>query len=213
MSCFYQSEPVYGPVHVYVEANLSDKSRRRHNVNERLINVIDISESFLSQSQRPSLLRRPLDLWVLACEWVLKKYFPTFSHHPIRRVRCLRGRLPKACGFPSYIHVKCSVWRTVFIPPMADNHTKWLCHRIKISNRRATQRCNVSAFFYAKICSLLARRRSSQPVQRVYWPENVIVWLGKWRPTCVNLQLATGIAATTHWSINIALMIYYVIIN
>ena len=58
-------------------------------------------------------------------------------------------------------------------------------HRIKISNRRATQRCNVSSFFYAKICSLLARRRSSQPVQRVYWPENVIDWLGKWRPTCV----------------------------
>ena len=58
-------------------------------------------------------------------------------------------------------------------------------HRIKISNRRATQRCNVSSFFYAKICSLLARRQSSQPVQRVYWPENVIDWLGKWRPTCV----------------------------
>ena len=58
-------------------------------------------------------------------------------------------------------------------------------HRIKISTRRATQRCNVSAFFYAKICSLLARRRSSQPVQRVYWPENVIDWLGKWQPTCV----------------------------
>ena len=60
-----------------------------------------------------------------------------------------------------------------------------LYHRIKISNRRATQRCNVSAFFYAKICSLLARRRSSQPVQRAYWPENVIDWLGRWRPTCV----------------------------
>ena len=58
-------------------------------------------------------------------------------------------------------------------------------HRIKICNRRATQRCNVSSFFYAKICSLLARRRSSQPVQRVYWPENVIDWLGKWRPTCI----------------------------
>ena len=58
-------------------------------------------------------------------------------------------------------------------------------HRIKISNRRATQRYNVSAFFYAKICSSLARRRSSQPVQCVYWPENVIDWLGKWRPTCV----------------------------
>ena len=37
-----------------------------------------------------------------------------------------------------------------------------LHHRIKISNRRATQRCNVSAFFYEKICSLLARRRGSQ---------------------------------------------------
>jgi hypothetical protein len=58
-------------------------------------------------------------------------------------------------------------------------------HRIKISNRGATQRCNVSAFFYAKICSLLARRRSSQAVQRVYWPENVIDWLARWRPTCV----------------------------
>ena len=58
-------------------------------------------------------------------------------------------------------------------------------HRIKISNRRATQRCNVSSFFYSKICSLLARSRSSQSVQRVYWPENVIDWLGKWRPTCV----------------------------
>ena len=62
---------------------------------------------------------------------------------------------------------------------------KYYCHRIKISNRRVTQRCSVSSFFYAKICSLLARRRSSQPVQRVYWPENVIDWLGKWRPTCV----------------------------
>jgi hypothetical protein len=64
-------------------------------------------------------------------------------------------------------------------------YTHALGHRIKISNRRATQRCNMSAFFYAKICSLLARRRSSQPVQHVYWPENVIDWLGKWRPTCV----------------------------
>jgi hypothetical protein len=34
---------------------------------------------------------------------------------------------------------------------------------MKISNRRATQRCNVSSFFYAKICSLLARRRGIQP--------------------------------------------------
>jgi hypothetical protein len=58
-------------------------------------------------------------------------------------------------------------------------------YRIKISNRRATQQCNMSSFFYAKICSLLARRQSSQPVQCVYWPENVIDWLGKWRPTCV----------------------------
>jgi hypothetical protein len=63
--------------------------------------------------------------------------------------------------------------------------TPTLNHRIKISNRRETQRCNMSSVFYAKICSLLARRRSSQPVQRVYWPVNVIDWLGKWRPTCV----------------------------
>ena len=68
---------------------------------------------------------------------------------------------------------------------MRNTTAKQYGHRIKISNRRVTQRCNVSAFFYAKICSLLARRRSSQPVQRVYWPENVIDWLGKWRPTCV----------------------------
>ena len=33
--------------------------------------------------------------------------------------------------------------------------------------------------------------RISQPVQRVYWPENVIDWLGKWRPTCV-MQHARG---------------------
>ena len=72
--------------------------------------------------------------------------------------------------------------RSLASPPP---HFRGHCHRIKISNRRATQRCNVSAFFYAKICSFLARRRSSQPVQRVYWPENVIDWLGKWRPTCV----------------------------
>ena len=63
-------------------------------------------------------------------------------------------------------------------------HVNSFCHFHFIS-RRATQRCNVSSFCYAKICSLLARRRSSQPVQRVYWPENVIDWLGKWRPTCV----------------------------
>jgi hypothetical protein len=68
---------------------------------------------------------------------------------------------------------------------MRKLNTASLYHRIKISNRRAIRRCNVSSFFYAKICSLLARRRSSQPVQRVYWPENVIDWLGKCRPTCV----------------------------
>jgi hypothetical protein len=28
-------------------------------------------------------------------------------------------------------------------------------------------------------------QKAEQPVQRVYWPENVIDWLGKWRPTCV----------------------------
>ena len=43
--------------------------------------------------------------------------------------------------------------------------------------RRATQWCNVSPFFYAKIMQYLARRRSSQPVQRVYWP---FCWL-----TCI----------------------------
>ena len=60
-------------------------------------------------------------------------------------------------------------------------------HRIKItSDRRATQRYNAFSFFNAKICSLLARtRRSSQPVQRFYWPENVIDLLEKWRSTCV----------------------------
>ena len=45
--------------------------------------------------------------------------------------------------------------------------------------RRATQWCNVSPFFYAKIMQYLARRRSSQPVQRVYWP---FCWL-----TCIYL--------------------------
>ena len=45
----------------------------------------------------------------------------------------------------------------------------------------------MSSFFYAKIYSLLARRRSSQPVQRVYWPENVIDWPEQWRTACVML--------------------------
>jgi hypothetical protein len=81
------------------------------------------------------------------------------------------------------VHSRCKD-RFVIRCKIKDEHIH-LYHRIKISNRRATQRCNVSAFFYAKICSLLARRRSSQPVQRVYWPENVIDWLGRWRPTCV----------------------------
>ena len=49
----------------------------------------------------------------------------------------------------------------------------------------------MSTIFYAKLCSLLARRRSSQPVQRAYWPENVIDWLGKWRPTYV-MRYACG---------------------
>ena len=38
-------------------------------------------------------------------------------------------------------------------------------------------------------------------------------WREIWRLIYQDLQLATGIAATTHWSINIALIIYYVIIN
>ena len=86
------------------------------------------------------------------------------------------------------MHFSAVFTRRILLSPdlhIAQNRYMSIYHRIKISNRRATQRCNVSAFFYAKICSLLARRRSSQPVQRVYWPENVIDWLGKWRPTCV----------------------------
>ena len=78
-----------------------------------------------------------------------------------------------------------SPWLPVFSCKSAEIKNRRSRHRIKISNRRATQRCNVSSFFHAEICSLLARRRSSQPVQRVYWPANVIDWLGKWRPTCV----------------------------
>ena len=93
----------------------------------------------------------------------------------------------------------------------------YLLHRIKISNRRATQRCNVSAFFYAKICSLLARRRSSQPVQRVYWPENVIDWLGKWRPTCVMRhargQKLQSFRRKWPFYMNLYSMIYYMQIN
>ena len=45
--------------------------------------------------------------------------------------------------------------------------------------RRATQWCNMSPFFYANIMQYLARRRSSQPVQRVHWP---FCWL-----TCIYL--------------------------
>jgi hypothetical protein len=54
--------------------------------------------------------------------------------------------------------------RTAEAKQAKDTIERTLCvHRIKISNRRAIQRCNVSSFFYAKIFSLLARRRSSQP--------------------------------------------------
>ena len=96
-------------------------------------------------------------------------------------------------GIPLLFQIKSFLQKTLieeFLQPELNTGTFYVyrvapSHRIKISNRRATQRCNVSAFFYAKICSLLARRRSSQPVQRVYWPGHVIDWLGKWRPTCV----------------------------
>ena len=63
--------------------------------------------------------------------------------------------------------------------------------RLKVSSqnrdtyRSPTQGCNMSSCFDAKIYSLLARRRSSQPVQRVYWPENVIYWPEQWRTACV----------------------------
>ena len=61
-------------------------------------------------------------------------------------------------------------------------------HRIKISNRRATQRCNMSSFFLCKNMKFTCQK-AEQPastwVQHVCWPENVIDWLGKWRPTCV----------------------------
>ena len=55
----------------------------------------------------------------------------------------------------------------------------WLMSQNKEICRRATQWCNVSPFFYAKIMQYLARMRSSQPVQRVYWP---FCWL-----TCIYL--------------------------
>jgi hypothetical protein len=59
-----------------------------------------------------------------------------------------------------------------------------ICHRIKISNRRATQRCNLSAFLCKNM--QFTSQKTEQPAStRVYWPENVIDWLGKWRPTCV----------------------------
>jgi hypothetical protein len=92
----------------------------------------------------------------------------------------------RACFFPFSVYHCVSSMRLFCFARLTLNLVVSVhYHRIKMSNRRATQRCNVSAFFYAKICSLLARRRSSQPVQRVYWPENVRDWLGRWRPTCV----------------------------
>ena len=51
--------------------------------------------------------------------------------------------------------------------------------------RGATQRCNVCPLF-ARIFSLLARRRGRQPLQRVYWPKNVIDRPEQWRSTCVT---------------------------
>ena len=44
--------------------------------------------------------------------------------------------------------------------------------RIRILYRRFTPWCNVSTFIICKYCSLLARTRSSQSVQPVYWLVN-----------------------------------------
>jgi hypothetical protein len=38
--------------------------------------------------------------------------------------------------------------------------------------------------FLCKNMQFTGQKAGSQPVQRVYWPENVIDWLGKWQPTC-----------------------------
>ena len=74
----------------------------------------------------------------------------------------------------------------------------WILPQKKDQYRRATQGCNVSSFFYAKIYSLLARRRSSQPVQRVYWPENVIDCPEQRQTTCV-MRYAWGHKLQRFW--------------
>jgi hypothetical protein len=44
----------------------------------------------------------------------------------------------------------------------------------------------------AWLCSVfIGQKMSRLAVQRVYWPENVIDWLEKWRPTC-ELRHARG---------------------
>ena len=86
--------------------------------------------------------------------------------------RCQRNMLKYKSGYGQL-----SVWLFVTTnKPQSQNRDTY---------RSPTQGCNVSSCFYAKICSLLTRRWSSQPVQRVYWPENVIYWPEQWRTACV----------------------------
>ena len=48
-----------------------------------------------------------------------------------------------------------------------------------------SEKCFLLGALLVKVEKAPTLRQSSQPVQHVYWPENVIDCLGKWRPTCV----------------------------
>ena len=62
---------------------------------------------------------------------------------------------------------------------------KSIVHRITIYTEGPLRGTTCLHLSYANICSLLARRRSSQPVQRVYWSVHAIDWQSLARASCV----------------------------
>jgi hypothetical protein len=80
--------------------------------------------------------------------------------------------------------LKSLFWKNIWKQGVIGRHG----HIIKISNRRATQRCNVSSFFLCKNVQFTGQK-AEQPASTACLLARKCNWLaiGKWRPTCANV--------------------------
>ena len=81
-----------------------------------------------------------------------------------------------ACTINYTMYIQLTIKNCRFLLPGQWRASSTLCHRITVYSEGQLSGTTCPHFSYVNICSLLARRRGSYPVQRVYWSVHAFDW-------------------------------------